>query len=95
MVTSSPPALSGTVCIRQQAGRLWVSWQLEGGTHTEQLDRWGEMRADWRRTFPRHSDAGYSHVRRAWSVPLRQRGRLLEWAAAWGLALVGDEDEHE
>ncbi len=52
------------------------------------LVRWGgagfdEIKADFRRRFPRHRDAVYLPEQRAWSVPREHMRRLEAWLALW------------
>ncbi len=52
------------------------------------LVRWGgagfdELKADFRRRFPRHGDAVYLPEQRAWSVPREHTRRLEAWLAMW------------
>ncbi len=59
----------------EEAGpRLLVRWGGEG---------FDQVKADFRRRFPRHRDAIYSPERRAWSVPREYLRRLEAWAAMW------------
>jgi len=50
--------------------------------------RWGgagfdEIKADFRRCFPRHRDAVYLPEQKAWSVPREHMRRLEAWLALW------------
>jgi len=52
------------------------------------LVRWGgagfdEIKADFRRRFPRHRDAVYLPEQRAWSIPREHMRRLEAWLALW------------
>ncbi len=52
------------------------------------LVRWGgagfdELKADFRRRFPRHRDAIYLPEQRAWSVPREHMRGLQAWLALW------------
>ncbi len=59
----------------EQAGpRLLVRW---GGAGFD------ELRADFRRRFPRHRDAVYLPNQKAWSLPREHMRGLQAWLALW------------
>jgi len=59
----------------EEAGpRLLVRWGGEG---------FDQVKADFRRLFPRHRDAIYLPEERAWSLPREHMRRLEAWLAMW------------
>jgi len=59
----------------EEAGpRLLVRWGGEG---------FDEIKADFRRRFPRHRDAVYLPEQRAWSLPREHMRHLEAWLALW------------
>lgn len=82
--SSAPPAWR-TAYLRTEGGRLLVRWCV--ARESDFL----EMKADFRRTFPRHCDAIWRRKERCWSLPLSQRQRLEEWLSGWRLEVQGEE----
>ncbi len=67
--------IDGAWCEVEEAGnRLLVRW---GGAGFD------ELKADFRRRFPRHRDAVYLPEERAWSLPREHMRRLEAWLALW------------
>ncbi len=68
-------AIAGAWAEVEEAGlRLLVRW---GGAGFD------ELKADFRRRFPRHGDAVYLPEERAWSLPREHMRRLEAWLAMW------------
>jgi len=60
--------------VEEAGSRLLVRWGGEG---------FDQVKADFRRRFPRHRDAVYLPEQRAWSLPREHMRGLQAWLALW------------